>query len=71
MNSGNACYRSVQNLLSSRLLSQNIKNEIYRTIILSLFIPAVCMLLKGVNFSIKHSNCFLSLGRPVLFINQL
>ena len=32
MLSGNACYHSVQNLLSSRLLSKNLK--IYRTVIL-------------------------------------
>jgi len=32
--SGNACYRSVQNLLSSRLLSKNLKIKIYRNIIL-------------------------------------
>jgi len=31
---GNACYYSVQNLLSSRLLSKNLKIEIYRIIIL-------------------------------------
>jgi hypothetical protein len=31
---GNACYHSVQNLLSSRLLSKNSKIKIYRTIIL-------------------------------------
>ena len=31
---GNACYYSVQNLLSSRLLSKNLKINIYRTIIL-------------------------------------
>ena len=31
----NACYYSVQNLLSSRLLSKNINIKIYRTIILS------------------------------------
>jgi len=31
---GNACYLSVQNLLSSRLLSKNLKIKIYRTIIL-------------------------------------
>jgi hypothetical protein len=36
LNSGNACYRSVQNLLSSHLLSKNIKIRIYKTIILSL-----------------------------------
>ena len=32
--SGNACYHSVQNLLSSRLLSKNLKIKIYRTVIL-------------------------------------
>ena len=32
--SGNACYHSMQNLLSSRLLSKNLKIKIYRTIIL-------------------------------------
>jgi hypothetical protein len=32
--SGNACYYSVQNLLSSSLLSKNTKIKIYRTIIL-------------------------------------
>jgi hypothetical protein len=31
---GNACYHSVQNLLSSRLLSKNLKIKIYRIIIL-------------------------------------
>ena len=31
---GSACYHSVQNLLSSRLLFQNLKIKIYRTIIL-------------------------------------
>ena len=31
---GNACYHSVQNLLSSSLLSKNIKIKIYKTIIL-------------------------------------
>jgi len=31
---GNACYYSVQNLLSSRLLSKNLKIKIYITIIL-------------------------------------
>jgi len=34
LGSGNACYHSVQNLLSSRLLSNNFKIKIYRTIIL-------------------------------------
>jgi hypothetical protein len=34
LRSGNACYRSVQNLLSSSLLSKNLKITINRTIIL-------------------------------------
>jgi hypothetical protein len=33
-NSGNVCYLSVQSLLSSRLLSRNVKVKIYKTIIL-------------------------------------
>jgi hypothetical protein len=33
-NSSNACYHSVQILLSSRLLSKNVKMRIYKTIIL-------------------------------------
>jgi len=34
LKSGNACYYSMQNLLSSSLLSKNLKMKIYRTIIL-------------------------------------
>jgi hypothetical protein len=34
LNSGNACYHSVQNLLSSRLLSKNVKVRTYKIIIL-------------------------------------
>jgi len=37
--SGSACYHSVQNILSSRLLSKNLKIKIYGTIIL----PVFCM----------------------------
>jgi hypothetical protein len=33
-NSGNACYRSVQSLSSSRLLSRNVKVKLYKTILL-------------------------------------
>jgi hypothetical protein len=33
LNSGNACYHSVQSLLSSCLLSRNVKVKIYKTII--------------------------------------
>jgi hypothetical protein len=42
LNSGNACYHSVQHLLSSRLLSKNIKIRIHKTIICLWF----CMDLK-------------------------
>jgi hypothetical protein len=34
LNSGNACYHAVQNLLSSHLMSRNVKIKIYKTIIL-------------------------------------
>jgi hypothetical protein len=34
LNSGNVCYHSIQNLLSSRLLSKNLKIRIYKMIIL-------------------------------------
>jgi hypothetical protein len=34
LNSGNACYYSVQNILSSRLISKNLKVKIYKTVIL-------------------------------------
>jgi hypothetical protein len=34
LNSGNACYHSVQSLLSSCVLSRNVKVKIYKTIIL-------------------------------------
>jgi hypothetical protein len=39
LNLGNACYPSVQNLLSSRLHSKNTEIKVYRTIIL----PVFCM----------------------------
>jgi len=45
---GNACYHSVQNLLSSSLLSKNIKIEIYRKVILFVFF---CM---GVKLGRSH-----------------
>ena len=34
LNSGNACYYALQGLLSSQLLSKNIKLEVYKTFIL-------------------------------------
>jgi hypothetical protein len=36
LNSGNVCYHSGQNLLSSRLLFKNVRSRIYKTIILPL-----------------------------------
>ena len=47
LKSGNAWYHPMQNLLSSSLLSKNIKIKIYRTIIL----PVFCM---GVNLGRSH-----------------
>jgi hypothetical protein len=38
LNSGNACYHSVQNRLSSHLLSKNVKIRIYKTIILTVVV---------------------------------
>jgi hypothetical protein len=35
LNTGNACYHWVQSLLSSRLLSRNLKVKIYKTVLLS------------------------------------
>jgi hypothetical protein len=35
LNSGNACYYSVQSLLSSRLLSRNVKVKIYQLVCMS------------------------------------
>jgi len=37
LKSGNACYYLVQNVLSSRLLSKNLKITIYRTMLLPFF----------------------------------
>ena len=47
LKTGNACYHSVQNLLSSSLLSKNFKTKIYRTIILpvSLYVCEIWLLL--------------------------
>jgi hypothetical protein len=47
LKSGNACYHSVQNLLSSSLLSKNLKIKIYKNIIL----PVVLM---GVKLGRSH-----------------
>jgi hypothetical protein len=41
LHSGNACYHSVQILLSSRLLSKNVKIRIYEIIILPVVLYVV------------------------------
>jgi hypothetical protein len=46
LNSGNACYHSAQNLLSSRLLSKNVKIRIYKTIILPVVLYGCCNVLR-------------------------
>jgi hypothetical protein len=38
LNSGNACYHSVQNLLPSRRLSKYVKSSLFNTIILPVFL---------------------------------
>jgi hypothetical protein len=37
LNSGNACYHSVQSILSSRQLFRNVKFKIYKIVIFQLF----------------------------------
>jgi hypothetical protein len=56
VNSGNVCYHSVQKLLSSRLLSKNIKLGIYKTIIL----PVVLQQQKSQIPSISNTNITIS-----------
>jgi hypothetical protein len=46
LNSGNACYHSVQNRSSSRLLFENVKMKIYRTMILPV-VPYGCETVSG------------------------
>jgi hypothetical protein len=51
LNSGNACYHSFHNFLSSRLLSKNGKVIIYKTIILPvvLYRGAWSLILRNIN----------------------
>jgi hypothetical protein len=70
LTAGNACYNLVQNLLSSSLLSKNIKIKIYRTIILpvvmygcetwSLTSREVCMLRLLENRVLKSREDFIT-----------
>jgi hypothetical protein len=61
LNSRNACYRLVQSLLSSRLLSRNIKVKIYRTIILS-FVLYGC---ETLSLTLREEH------RPTVFENRV
>jgi len=61
LKSGNACYYSVQNLLSFRLLSKNLKIKIYRTIIL----PVVLYGCETWSLKLKEER------RPRVFENRL
>ena len=49
LKAGNSCYYSVQTLLSSRLLSENLKIIIYKTIILPVVLYGceTCSYIKG------------------------
>jgi len=59
LKSQNACYRSVQNLLSSSLLSKNIKIMVYRTTVF----PLLC---KGVKLGQNKKK-----NQPVPTVNAL
>jgi hypothetical protein len=50
LNSGNACYYSVQNLLSFRLISKNLKFKIYKTVIL----PVVLYGCETLSFTLRE-----------------
>jgi hypothetical protein len=61
LNSGNACYHLVQNLLSSRLLSRNLKVEIYKSIIL----PVVLYGCEAWSLTLREEH------RPRVFENRM
>jgi hypothetical protein len=52
LNSGNACYHSVQNLLSSCLLSKNLNIRIYKALIL----PVVLHCCETVSLTLKEEH---------------
>jgi hypothetical protein len=47
LKSGNACYHLAQNILSSSLLSKNIKIKIHRTIILPVWVEHLVANIEG------------------------
>jgi hypothetical protein len=61
LNSGNACYHSAQNLLSSSLLSKNVKVRIYKTIIL----PVVLYWCKTWSLTVREEH------KPRVFENRV
>jgi hypothetical protein len=50
LNSGNACYHSVQNLLSSRLISIYLKMKIYKTVICTVWVRNIILLFTPMSF---------------------
>jgi hypothetical protein len=58
LNSGNACYRLVQSLLSSCLLSMNLKVKIYKTIIL----PVVLCGCESWSLTLREKHCLRVFG---------
>jgi hypothetical protein len=62
LSSGNACYHSVQNLLSSQLLSKNIKIRIYKTTIL----PVVLFGCKTWSLTLREEHSILVFENTVL-----
>jgi hypothetical protein len=61
INPGNACYHSVQSLLSSRLLTRNVKVKIYKTIIL----PVVLYGCNTLSLTLREEH------RPKVFENKV
>jgi hypothetical protein len=64
LNSGNACYHSVQNHLSSSFLSKNLKSKAYRTIIL----PIVLYGCETWSLTLREELRLMVLGNRVLRI---
>jgi hypothetical protein len=62
LNSGNACYHAVQNLLSSCLLSGNVKIKIYRTVIL----PVVLYGCETLSLTLREEHRLRVFGNRVL-----
>jgi hypothetical protein len=62
LNTGNACYHSVQNLLSSRLLSKNVRIRIYKTVIL----PVVLYGCETWSLTLREDNRLRVFGNRVL-----